>query len=474
MALTIYTNVSSMNAQRNLNTNSTNLAKALQRLSSGLRINNASDDAAGLAISTGLTAQYKGLNQAIRNAGDGLSLLGTAESAINEQVNLLQRMRELAVQSASDTNSGSNRASLNDEVTQLKSEFERISKTVQFNGQNLLDGTFTSKDIQVGAYSGVNQKISVDIGGTTASAIGKDFTLESTTAVSSTALSSGDVTITVNGTTYTVGASAVDGLSTDETNSSAIAMANAINEISGDTGVTAKAEATTVTGAVQDHTAGTGGAIADGDVKINGVSIGAVTLTADNSTAIADAINNVSSATGVSASLGSDNKITLTAEDGRNIQVEIANDGADISGLSAATTHAKIELVSYKSSFTVTDANSRINASGAASEGTDSVATLNVAAKDNAKAAIDTIDGALEQLNNRRSAVGAQVNRLNSVVSNLSAVAENVAASNSRIMDADFADETATLTKTQILQQAAVAVLAQANQAPQLALKLLQ
>lgn len=476
MALSIYTNVSSLNAQRNLNTNGVSLGKALQRLSSGLRINTASDDAAGLAISTGLQAQFRGLNQAVRNAGDGLSLLGTAESAINEQVNLLQRIRELAVQSASDTNSGSNRAALNDEVVQLKAEFDRIAKTVQFNGQNLLDGTFTSKDIHVGAYSGVNQKISVDIEGTTGAAIGKSFTLNDADAVGSTAASSGDIKIIVGGVSYDVGASTSDGVSTSQSDSSAIAFANAINAIGGETGVVATAEATTVTAAAdQDATGGTpDGEVADGEIKINGVNIGAVTITSDSGTGIVDAINNVSSATGVTAALDGSNKIVLTAEDGRNIQVELAGEGGAVSGLSAATTHGSIKLTSYKSSFSVTDASTRIALAGTATQGTDNVATLKVSDKTSAKAAIDTIDGALEQLNNRRAAIGAQTNRLNSVVSNLSAVAENVAASNSRILDADFANETATLTRTQILQQAAVAVLSQANQSPQLALSLLR
>jgi flagellin len=476
MALSVFTNVPSLNAQRNLNANSANLSKALQRLSSGLRINTASDDAAGLAISTGLTAQFRGLNQAIRNAGDGLSLLGTAESAINEQVNLLQRIRELGVQSASDTNSGSNRSALNDEVTQLKAEFDRISQTVTFNGQNLLDGTFTSKDIQVGAYSGTQEKIAVDIQGTRSATIGKSYTLDNASVVGSTAGSSGDITITYDGTTYDVGATSTDGVSTSQADSSAIAFANAINEISGQTGVVATAEATTVTGsAAQNNAGGTpAGQVDAGEIKINGVDIGAVTITSTSDLSIVNAINNVSAATGVTASLDGSDKIVLTAEDGRNIQVALAGDGAAISGLAAATTHGSIKLTSYKGSFSVTDASSRINLAGTASLGTDSVATLDVATKTGAKAAIDTIDGALEQLNNRRAAIGAQVNRLNSVVNNLSSVAENVAASNSRILDADFANETATLTRTQILQQAAVAVLAQANQAPQLALSLLR
>ncbi|HOR26486.1 MAG TPA: hypothetical protein PLG73_00530, partial [Candidatus Sumerlaeota bacterium] len=180
MALSVNTNVASLNAQRNLSGNSQILGKALSRLSSGLRINQAADDAAGLAISTGLTAQVRGLNQAVRNAGDGLSLLGTAESAITEQTNILQRIRELAVQAANDTNSTTNRSSLNDEVMALVSELDRIAGTVEFNGLKLLDGTFTAKEIQVGAYAGSNQKISVDINGTRATAIGSPYEIAGT------------------------------------------------------------------------------------------------------------------------------------------------------------------------------------------------------------------------------------------------------------------------------------------------------
>ena len=469
MALSIYTNVSSLNAQRSLMKNTQSLGKSLQRLSSGLRINSASDDAAGLAISTGLQAQNRGLNQAIRNASDGLSLLGTAEAAMDEQVALLQRMRELAVQAASDTNSGSNRAALNDEVQQLKDEFDRLAKTVQFNGINLIDGSFTDKDIQVGAYSGVDQRISVDIANNRAAEVGKSYTATGSTGVSATALTTGTVKITVDGTQYEVGAAKSDGVSFATSSASAIAVANAINEISGATGVVAKAKANTV-----DATGNfAAGAMADGDLKINGVSIKGGNFA--NIGEVVSAINNVSAATGVVAS-DNGGKIQLVAEDGRNVTVEANEAASDVTGFDEATTttRAAVELVSYKSGFSVTDSGGNGLNGLIAGQSTDSVATLKVSDKASAKAAIDTIDGALEQVNTRRAAIGAQVNRLTSVVSNLSAVAENVAASNSRIMDADFASETANLTRTQILQQAATAVLAQANQAPQLALSLLR
>ena len=468
MALTINTNSASLNAQRNLGANSAGLSKTFQRLSSGLRINQASDDAAGLAISTGLTSQIRGLNQAGRNAGDGLSLLGTAESAIGEQTNLLQRVRELAVQAASDTNSTANRSSLNDEVTSLVSELGRIADTVQFNGISLLDGTFTSKELQVGAFSGANQRISIDLQGTTAESLGQAFTLGTgATAVGTTAAASGDITITSGGVTTLVGASTADGVSTAGDDSSALSFANAINAVTGKTGVTAEA--------INNYTnaAQTAGTIASNDLVINGVNIGAVTLAGASDTSLLDAINAVSDSTGVTATLGANNKLTLNAEDGRNIVVLTANSGDTFSGLADGTHRGGVALTGGEG-FTVADASNRINVSGAATEGTDNVSTIDITTKDGANTAIEIVDRALAQINSRRSGIGAQVSRLNSVVSNLSAVSENLAASNSRIMDADFASETASLTRTQILQQASISVLAQANQSPQLALSLLR
>ena len=468
MALTINTNSASLNAQRNLNINLNGLSKTFQRLSSGLRINQASDDAAGLAISTGLTSQIRGLNQAVRNAGDGLSLLGTAESAIGEQTNLLQRVRELAVQAASDTNSTANRSSLNDEVSSLVTELGRIAETVQFNGLNLLDGTFTSKELQVGAYSGANQRISIDLEGTTAESLGQAFTLGTgATAVGTTAAASGDITITSGGVTTLVGASTADGVSTAGDDSSALSFANAINAVTGKTGVTAEA--------INNYTnaAQTAGTIASNDLVINGVNIGAVTLAGASDTSLLDAINAVSDSTGVTATLGANNKLTLNAEDGRNIVVLTANSGDTFSGLADGTHRGGVALTGGEG-FTVADASNRINVSGAATEGTDNVSTIDITTKTGANTAIEIVDRALAQINSRRSGIGAQVSRLNSVMSNLSAVSENLSASNSRIMDADFASETASLTRTQILQQASISILAQANQAPQLALSLLQ
>ncbi|HOR28031.1 MAG TPA: flagellin [Candidatus Sumerlaeota bacterium] len=471
MALSVNTNVASLNAQRNLMINSAGLGKSLQRLSSGLRINQASDDAAGLAISNGLTAQVRGLNQAVRNAGDGLSLLGTAESAISEQTNILQRIRELAVQAANDTNSTTNRSSLNDEVDALVSELSRIAGTVEFNGTKLLDGTFTAKELQVGASAGTNQKISIDISGTRATDIGSPYEIAGT-AVTTGGFTEGQVKITVNGQSFFAAATANDGVSSTDQGGSALAYATAINAVSGSTGVKASAS-TSVTGAAQ-QVANHDTVDATNFLKINGVDVGTFNVTAADSTAVIDAINAKFSETGVKASLGDDDKITLTAEDGRNIEVAAGGDAATASGLSSGTTRGTVTLSSTQE-FTVADSSGNLNADGTAAKNTGkNVNTIDISTKSGAEQAIEIVDVALENLNSRRAGIGALVSRLNSVISNLSAISENVAASNSRILDADFAAETANLTRTQILQQASVAVLAQANQAPQLALSLLR
>src|SRR3954470_24034755 len=196
MPQVINTNVASLNAQRNLTTSQGQLATALQRLSSGLRINSAKDDAAGLAISERFTTQIRGLNQAVRNANDGISLAQTAEGALGETGNALQRIRELAIQSANSTNSASDRAALNAESSQLLAEIQRNGLTTQFNGQNILDGTFSSAQFQVGANA--NQTINATISSAQTSSLGSYQVTSGGTAVNGTALASGDLTI--NGT----------------------------------------------------------------------------------------------------------------------------------------------------------------------------------------------------------------------------------------------------------------------------------
>jgi flagellin len=307
MASVINTNIASLNAQRNLSKSADALSISLNRLSSGLRINSAKDDAAGLAITERMTSQIKGLNQAQRNANDGISLAQTAEGALAEVSNNLQRIRELSVQSANSTNSVSDRASLNAEVQQLLAEIQRVSTTTQFNGQNILDGSFATSQFQVGANA--NQVISATTGNSQTTAVGSyQAASNSVSAVTGTALTAGQ--LTVNG--VDVGAS---------TSGSAEAIAASINSVNNLTGVTASASTTT--------TSATGNALLknqtlqSGDLVINGIAIGAASGSSNVATQganVAAAINLVSSQTGVTATSNTGTgALTLTSTTGKNI-----------------------------------------------------------------------------------------------------------------------------------------------------------
>jgi flagellin len=322
MAQVINTNVASLNAQRNLTTSQGQLATALQRLSSGLRINSAKDDAAGLAISERFTTQVRGLNQAVRNANDAISLSQTAEGALGEYGNILQRVRELSVQSANATNSSSDRAALNGEAQQLLQELGRISTQTQFNGQNVLDGSFNAAQFQVGANA--NQTISVSIGSAATTALGAYQFNNTSSAVSGTALASGDLTI--NG--VNVGATA-DG--------SADTIVNAINAKTSETSVTASATSsiTAANAPIRKQD------LASGDLVINGVNIGAVTgsnSVATQGTNLVTAINLKTAATGVTASANATTgAITLSSTVGKTIAVTTNNGAAGAAKIENST-----------------------------------------------------------------------------------------------------------------------------------------
>ena len=494
MASVINTNVASLNAQRNLATSQTSLATSLQRLSSGLRINSAKDDAAGMAISSRMTAQINGLNQAARNANDGISLAQTAEGSLNAIADNLQRLRDLSVQSSNASNSASDRASMNAEATQLVAEINRVASTSQFNGVNLLDGSFQSQAFQVGANAGASQTISIaSIASASSSSlgVGSGSSYAATSlgaAVGATALTANSLSI--NG--YMVGAASSDGVSNTTSTASGLAVANAINAIGGQTGVTATVAATTIAG-----TAATGfaTAIGAGDVTINGVSIGAIAAAGDATQRggqMAAAINAVSAQTGVTATFSTTGAVALTAQDGRNITTSKTAAGtaavAITTGLSgttagAITTRSNVSLSSSSSAgITIAD----VNAAGAAASGLTvgntaavatvgaGVSTIDLSTSAGASAALSIIDSALSQVNTSRGALGAIQNRFASAVSNLMTTSENLTASRSRIQDADFAAETAAMTRGQILQQAGTAILAQANSLPNSVLSLLK
>jgi len=467
MALIINTNISALTAQRNLTRAQGGLERSIQRLSTGLRINGAVDDAAGLAISDRLSSQIRGLNQAVRNANDGVSALQTADGSLSEVSNLLQRARELAVQSANDSNSASDRSSLNSEVSSILAELDRLATTVQFNNRKLLDGTFSGAQFQIGANA--NETVSFSISSVNTADLGAK-TLEGN-AVSSTALSglTSSSTLTINGLSVTIGAqTTIDG------------VINAINNRSGDTKASAKKNSTSVvvdTGFVALTTAG-----ATQTLTLNSVSISLSTGNADaNSTFIAT-VNGFTNQTGVVAATNSVG-ITFTRASGGTIALSETTAsvgvGDSVASTASRTFNAGFTLsVDLDKSLTVVSSSTGTDLgfttgvvnTTATSKQINGISISNVSG---ANDAIATIDFGLSQLSRVRGDIGAVQNRFVSAISSLSVASENLSAARSRIQDADVAQETAELTRTQILIQAGVAVLAQANQLPGVALSLL-
>jgi flagellin len=465
MAQTINTNIASLTAQRNLNQSQQALNTSLERLSSGLRINSAKDDAAGLAISERFTAQIRGLNQAARNSNDGISMAQTAEGALEEVTTNLQRIRELSVQSANASNSSSDRAALQLEVAQLISEIDRVASQTNFNGVKLLDGTFTSQAFQVGANAGETIAVS-SIASARTSSMGQSVQATSTVAMSG----------------------AVSGLSLNSESISSTGdardFATAVNNSAA--GVTATADVNTAAGEDMTGADGTG---ADGTITINGVTTASIAIGATTSTnrvLVTDAINAISAATGVTATnTGADaTGITLTAADGRNIELTInevtaaAADGFDETTTGVMATGTDYGTVSLSSDAAIvvagtTTGTDMSTGTLAASATGVAISNLDISSVTGANDALASVDAALESINSSRADLGSIQNRFESVVRSLQTASENLSASRSRIQDADFAAETAALTKGQILQQAGTAMLAQANSLPQNVLSLL-
>lgn len=479
MAQVINTNISSLNAQRNLNTSQSALATSLQRLSSGLRINSAKDDAAGLAISERFTSQIRGMDQASRNANDGISLAQTAEGALSQIGNNLQRMRELAVQSANATNSQSDRNALQSEVSELTSEIQRVASGAQFNGVNLLDGTFSAQTFQVGANNTVNDRITVSsISDSRTSALGASYSATVTSsAVNGTAGTGSNVQI--NGANII--ATVSDGVSTTAATGSAKAWATAINGSSGTGGVTATA-VTNVAGVSQTAAAGTG------TITLNGVTTATITQTGTASTdqtAVAAALNAISAATGVTATATgvAGTGVTLTAADGRNVTIGAFTQATGT--FTSASTGVAAAGTNYGTLTLTTTGTSGITAGGtvaaigsptttASTQTGTAISNISVASASSALTALSSIDAALTSINSTRASLGAYQNRFASAIASLQTTSENFSASRSRIQDADFAAETASLTRGQILQQAGTAMLAQANGLPNTVLSLLR
>ena len=488
MAQVINTNVASLNSQRQLTKSQSALNQSLERLSSGLRINSAKDDAAGMAISTRMTSQISGLNQATRNANDGISLAQTAEGALNEVSSNLQRLRELAVQSANATNSDSDRASIQAEASALTDEISRVSNQTQFNGINLLDGSFKTQDFQVGANA--NQTISIaSIADSRASALGGN-TLTADGTITGGVVSGALVNAVTAATTATGFTIATDaGTSSPITyaaNASAKDIAAAIKAGTSGLGVTATAtNSTTLSGL--SGVEGTGLV----SFTLNGQTVQA-TLTSQNDLSnLVSAINGVQGASGVTASFtttGSKSSITLSTTDGRNIALGafavngVANQTVNFGGTTLteggavdAVKTGTVSLSSSKGPIATAAASAEVfSSAGVNNSSFTSVAALDLSTVAGSQTAIATIDAALAQVNTSRGSLGAYQNRFTSAIASLQTSSENLSAARSRIQDTDFAAETATMTKNQILQQAGTAMLAQANSLPQGVLSLLK
>jgi flagellin len=470
MAQTINTNLNSLTAQRNAGRAQNDLSSAIARLSSGMRINSAKDDAAGLAISERMTTQVRGLNQAARNANDGISLTQVADGALGSISSNLQRIRELAVQSANATNSASDRSALQQEVSQLTSEVDRIATQTQFNGINLLDGSYSAQTFQVGANAGQTITMNAITSARTSSLGGFQGFQLTNQSIGTASNTTGAQTVTIGGVTTSLGTIAND----------AKALASAINA-SGVTGLSATAGITTVA-------AGTSAtnATADGvsTVTVNGlaiaVNVSSTNLATNRANTVA-ALNAQSSVTGVVAK-DTGSGVALTAADGRNISVAFAAGTAtaateaDLGLAAAATTGANINLTYSAPSGTsgnVVFGGAFSNTTAIGATGT-SLSAVDVSTVGGATAALAAVDAALTTVNSQRANLGAIQNRFTTTIENIQSSSENQSAARSRIQDADFATETANLSRAQVLQQAGTAMIAQANQLPQQVLSLLK
>ncbi|MBB3225125.1 flagellin N-terminal helical domain-containing protein [Pseudoduganella umbonata] len=489
MASPINTNVASLNSQRNLSQSQSALSTSLQRLSSGLRINSAKDDAAGLAISDRMNSQIRGMSQATRNANDGVSMTQTAEGALSSSGDILQRIRELAVQSSNSTNSASDRQALQTEVGQLSSELNRIAQTTTFNGQSLLDGTMGTANFQVGADA--NQLISANGANFLTSTYGNNRVADDQIAeiTDTTNITAG--TFTINGAR---GSANVDTVVTDNAatppvvGDTAKSIAEKINKQTGDTGVTATAR----TDVNMTLTAGTAYSFDlkgdNGEAKTISFTTGSGTSASDYASGIS-AINAQSASTGITAQYDQENGgIKLTHASGNDIEITDSSETMDLStykadgskneateGVNGGLVNGRITMDSAQG-FSIDDSASGLDLGGSnnGSSKLNSVANLDVTSFEGAQLAIKIADAALSTVNSQRAEYGALQSRFSSTISNLSTTSENLSASRSRIVDTDFASETAAMTRGQILQQAGTAMLAQANSLPNGVMSLLR
>lgn len=567
MALTVNTNITSLSVQKNLNRASEALGTSMSRLSSGLKINSAKDDAAGLQISNRLTSQIKGLSVAVKNANDGISIAQTAEGAMQESTSILQRMRELALQSANGSNSDDDRTSLQQEFTALSGELNRIASTTTFGGRNLLDGSFGSTAFQVGASANETISFSMkDVSATglkgsyseanvagsvtnlSASVVGKVFTPPPASFTTTVDLSSfsalgndevakltvGSTDIDIKGAVTTPAAPAEN--NDKATLSAAFEAALAAESITftKDGDKYSLSSPTTFTATTSGTDAGKLGftvpAVAAASATKISINDKEITIPAGKTAAeIAGIINTDTTDTGVKAAVDSaTGRLLLSSEGGKAIKLENGTAGALSSlGLSSGSTQAKLVAdtsitlnnveVKFKkgddmdavvaainsASTGVTASKNEDNTLSLFSDGNISIADgsagtglktlgleakvgtttattvettvsdLNILNAADSQVAIQALDAAIAQVDSQRAQLGAVQNRFDSTVANLNSISENSTAARSRVQDADFASETAELTKQQTLQQASTAILSQANQLPSSVLKLL-
>jgi flagellin len=501
----INSNIPSLNSQRNLNRTQGDLAQALQRLSSGLRINSAKDDAAGLAISERMTSQIRGQDQARRNANDGISLSQTAEGALQSASDVLQRIRELAVQSANATNSASDRQALNQEVSQLTAELDRIASSTEFNGQKLLDGSFTSAQFQVGANA--NQTIlatsanfrtnaygnyrvgslaagTINANDTTGDLVKGTAAADATLGFATTAASrvAAD-TFTINGAAGSADIAVAVGASVKD-------VAASVNAESSKTGVSATARTEVL---LNNFAAGQSYSLdllSDNSTTITLSFTVGTTVNADGLASAVTAFNDSASKTGVTARVnsagtgiyilnaaGEDISLTNTSSAASTMSVTDIAGGNALAingGAAIAVITGAITLDSEKSfgiaGATAGDIFDTVTAAGQL----QSVDKLDVSNTDAANRTLAIVDSALAAVSSQRARYGALQARFETTIVNLQTSSENLSASRSRIRDADFAAETAALSRAQVLQQAGTAMLTQANALPQNVLRLLQ
>jgi flagellin len=488
VAQSINTNIAALSAQRYLNRSQSDIANAMSRLSSGLRINSAKDDAAGLASAERMTTQVRGLNVASRNTNDAVSLVQTAEGALGNVSSVLQRIRELAVQSANASYSASDRLAINNEAQELIAEVQRLSSDTEFNGVKLLDGSFKTQSFQVGANQGqqltidsvTDTRISalglakLDLSGT---AMGKAVAAAATLPTSTVGAATGLTFTTAGGSSQSINWAAP---------ASALDIANAITQDAGASGVRAQAaNSATLTGLTA------AGAVS---MTLNGKAVSATLDTTGDMTALINAINGAGA--GVSATFAAPpakDGILLTSSDGADIKIaDFANGttasarvtvkgpkdtgGVDLTdgGTDSTLITGTVELSSTNGAINWIGAPLSVFATANGSTPFESIGTVDLSTDEGSRAALSVIDGALEQINVGRSELGAKQNRMEALISNIDTMSENYLTARGRLMDADFAKETAALSRAQILQQAGTAMLAQANALPQQVLQLLK